>query len=166
MSPDQSPLIDARKEGKQGHRVLCLFDSRKATLIINIITLTLLILSFTLFAVYVSSPGVGVIIGFCISVLLFLSAIIGACSYRHCAVLVACIWEVIALVLNVAWLVMYDWSAVPDDNQTKVIASWVVLLVWRLLAIYADVTFVHEVRKGIMTRETRAREAYFCCCNV
>lgn len=166
MRPDQSPLIDAQKEGKQGHRVLCLFDSRKATLIINLITLALLILNFVLFAVYVAKPDIYVIIVFCISTILFLSAIIGACSYRACAVSVALIWEIIALVLNIIWVATYDWSAAPQENQTKVIASFSVLLAWRVLAIYADITFVHEVRKGIMTRETRAREAYFCCCNV
>lgn len=166
MRPDQSPLIDAQKEGKQGHRVLCLFDSRKATLIINLITLALLILSFVFFALYVAKPDIYVIIVFCISIILFLSAIIGACSYRACAVSVALIWEIIALVLNIIWVATYDWSAVPQENLTKPIASWAVLLAWRVLAIYADITFVHEVRKGIMTRETRAREAYFCCCNV
>jgi hypothetical protein len=162
---DQTPLIDGRKQGKQGHRVLCLFDSRKATLIVNFIALALLILFFVLTAI-VTPPDVWMIVVFIISVLFYVTVIIGACSFRYCAVLTALIWEVIVLVLNIIFVATYDWNAVPENNRTGTIVAFTVLFVWRLLVLYADGTFVHETRKGIMTKETRSREAYFCCCNV
>jgi len=162
---DRSPLIDGKKQGKQGHRVLCLFDSRKATLIVNFIALGLLILFFVLSAI-ATPPNVWMIVVFIISVLFYITVIIGACSFRYCAVLTALIWEVIVLVLNIIWVATFDWSAVPEKNRTNWIAAVTVLFVLRLLVLYSDGTFVHETRKGIMTKETRSREAYFCCCNV
>jgi hypothetical protein len=168
---DRSPLIDAKMATKQGHRVLCLFDSRKATLIVNFIALALLILNFVFGALNTpldvkSKPDIFIIVVFAISVLFYGVVIIGACSFRQCAVFTAGIWEIIAFVLNIIWIATYNWNTLTDTDRKSAIITVTVLLVWRLLCIYADFTFVHEVRKGIMTRETRAREAYFCCCNV
>jgi len=166
---DQSPLLDLdgrrKKQAKQGHRVLCLFDSRKAAIIVNVIALALYIIFFVLAAI-IMPPNVWMIVFFTISVLFYVTVIVGACSFRHCAVLTALIWEVIVLVLNIIWVSTFDWNAVHDSNRTNTIIAVTVLFVWRLLVLYADGTFVHETRKGIMTKDTRSREAYFCCCNV
>lgn len=162
---DQSPLLDGKRQGKQGHRVLCLFDSRKATIFVNFIALALIILFFVLSAI-TTPPNAWIIVLFTISVLFYITVIIGACSFRHCAVLTALIWECIVLILNVIFVVTFDWNAVPESDRTYTIVAFTVLFVCRLLVMYADGTFVHETRKGIMTKETRSREAYFCCCNV
>ena len=167
---DSTPLIseNSNKNRKQGHRVLCCCDSRKATIFLSLVALVLSIMAL----VGAVMPNEGVpenawsIATFSISIFFYLLVIWGAIRYHRCAVIVSIIWEIAALVMIIIGTVQYDWSSVSSSEKQSGAIALAILMAWRLLVIYAEGTFVYEVNKGIMSHETHSREKYSCCCNV
>ncbi len=170
---DPSPLIAAEhgiKQTKQGHRVLFCCDSRKAVLLFSLLSLLLNafgILTITLFGVpftVIQCVMNSLTIAFCLLVLF------GAITYHRCAVILAVIWELVAIALSISLAVLFDWASVsgPDQHSDKVgiILTVTILLAWRLLVVYLYFSFAREVSSGIMNSATYDREKYSCCCNV
>lgn len=171
---DPTPLLSTErginKQAKQGHRVLCCCDSRKAVLlfsflatclnIFGIISITVLDVPFTTTACVIYS----------VSIAFYLLVFFGAITYHRCAVILAMIWELAAIALIIASAVLFDWSSVsaPEEHNEKVgvITLLALMLAWRLLVVYSYFSFVSEVSSGIMSPETHDREKYSCCCNV
>ena len=152
------------KRGKLGHRVFCCCDSRKATILVSLVALVLSILAIISYSLKPIN-GWGIAVS-CISTLFYILVIWGALRYHRCAVILSLIWQLVALVLKVIGTARYDWGALQGDDKTAAIIAVAVIMTWDVVVIYCLGTFVSEVSRGIMTKETHSREKYSCCCNV
>ena len=160
---DSTPLVQQQNNKKQGHRVFCCCDSRKATILVSLVALILNI-------IFLAYPGnansVWAIVVYSISILFYLLVIFGAIRYHRCAVIISLIWQLVAVVLIIIGTIQFDWSSVSGDTKTQDIIAVTVALIWYLVVIYSLGTFVREVSNGIMSPATHSREKYACCCNV
>ena len=167
---DDTPLIakgEPNRGKKQGHRVLCCCDSRKGTMLVNLVALILSILGLVSVSInYKNTGDYWAIVILSISVLFWLSVVWGALRYHRCAVFIAMLWAIASLVLIIIGTVQYDWDTVSEEDKPYSIAGVTILMVWWLVVIYADAVFISEVSNGIMSPETHSREKYSCCCNV
>ncbi|KAL7544458.1 hypothetical protein ACHAWF_007838 [Thalassiosira exigua] len=162
---DETPLIGTESKGKQGHRVLCCCDSRKAVILVSLVALVLMILG--LIGVIKDHTGNSwTIASLSISIAFYLLVIWGAIRFHRCAVLCSFIWEIVAMVFMIIGAATYNWSLVSGQEKESAIAAVVIILLWRMLVLYSLATFLREVRNGIMSPETHKRERYSCCCNV
>ena len=57
-----------------------------------------------------------------------------------------------------------DWSQQSSNAKSSTIAFVVISIIWQFIVIYAEVIFVYECKRGIMTAETYAREEQSCFC--
>ncbi|KAL7425932.1 hypothetical protein ACHAXH_000430 [Discostella pseudostelligera] len=170
---DPTPLLSTErgiKQQKQGHRVLCCCDSRKAVLLFSLIALGLSIFGIISITLLDVPFTVEACVIYSVSIAFYLLVFFGAVTYHRCAVVLALIWELVAIALLIASAVMYDWASLsaPEQHTEKV---WVITLIalmlaWRSLVVYSYFSFVSEVSSGIMSPETHDREKYSCCCNV
>ena len=164
---DSTPLIPSNQGKKQGHRVLCCCDSRKATVLINLIGLGLIIAGLITAAVNKTlDSSIYAIVAYCISILFYFIVMCSALQFHRCAVIVAIIWTVIQIVLMSVGLVMNKQQLAEEvsneskSNQSATITYFVVWYVIHVFIIYAEGVYVSEVGKGIMSRQTHSREKY------
>ncbi|KAL9187809.1 hypothetical protein ACHAXT_006187 [Thalassiosira profunda] len=164
---DDTPLIaETRSNKKQGHRVFCCCDSRKAAILVSLVALVLMILALIGAALDTTPTDVWTWVSLSVSILFYLLVIWGAIRYHRCAVAISLIWEIVAIVLLCIGTAQYDWKSVTAEEKQNGAITVAVILAWRLIVVYANGTFLYEVGKGIMSHETHSRERYSCCCNV
>ena len=177
---DATPFIPVDEEialggRKLGHRCCgCCCDTRRAVIILNIITAVLYFLWMGVWIEAVNNPGIEgidddqleqdivdsykwslIING--VGVAFSIAAIIGASLYNIWLVLLGVLWIVTDVILSF----MYT-DAVAKYHGMFI--AWI--LVWAGLMLYPHVAFIYEVKKGIMTRDTYPREQFSCCCVV
>ena len=158
---DSTPLIPASQHKKQGHRVLCCCDSRKAVIMINLVALAFYIAAIVINALNGTlSNDVVSIIFMCITILFYFTVICSAIQFHRCAVVVAIIWMLFTIVWNIVSLIMNRDEIQKTENPQATIISVVIVLIIQAFVIYAEGVYVHEVGKGIMSRETHDREKY------
>lgn len=159
---DSTPLIpDSRRGKKQGHRVLCCCDSRKAVILINLIGLVLVAAGLIAGGVQGTlNTDLVAIISYVISILFYFIVMCSALQFHRCAVIVAIIWVLVDIVLVSVGLVMDRETLAKQENQTDLIIYFTVWYVVHVFIIYAEWVYVSEVGKGIMSRETHDREKY------
>lgn len=159
---DSTPLIpDSRRGKKQGHRVLCCCDSRKAVILINLFGLVLVVAGLITSGVQGTLDGsIASIIGYCISILFFFIVMCSALQFHRFAVIVAIVWEIVAIVWVSVGLILNRETLANPANQTDVIIYFTVWYVLHVFIVYAEWVYVSEVGKGIMSRETHDREKY------
>ena len=162
---DSTPLVQQNNK-KQGHRVFCCCDSRKATILVSLVALILNIIFLIGYATGNHANSVWAIVVYSISIAFYLLVIFGAIRYHRCAVIISLIWQLVAVVLIIIGTIQFDWSSVSGDTKTQDIIAVTVALIWYLVVIYSLGTFVREVSNGIMSPATHSREKYACCCNV
>ena len=169
---DPTPLLSTERgiqQKKQGHRVLCCCDSRKAVILFSLLAMCLNIfgiISITLLDVPFTTTSCVI---YSVSIAFYFLVLFGAITYHRCAVILAMIWELVAIALLIAGAVMFDWASVSEEDPNEkagVITLLAVMLAWKLLVVYSYFSFVSEVSSGIMSPETHDREKYSCCCNV
>ena len=161
---DSTPLIPDGKdeEEKQGHKVLCCFDSRKAVLIFSAIALVFTIAIFT-DAATSGKADAGRIINFIVNIIVFIVAMVGAFTFGIQGVVAG----IVMAIANIIWFAVYlvrnrEWLAQnqgTEEGTAYIVIVAIAYLVF-LLMIYANSVYVYEVRKGIMSKETHSREKY------
>ena len=162
---DETPLIAENTRGKkQGHRVLCCCDSRKATIMIALVSLFWSIVALVYAIIDTNVNGVWNYVGYSLSILFYILVVWGAIRFHRGAVVVCIIYEIVALVMITIGAVQYDWGT--DEDKIAAISALILSYFLNLIIIYAQMTFVSEVSRGIMSPATHDREKYSCCCNV
>jgi len=169
--PDATPLLEENYgDEKKGHSFFgfCC-DSRRATIIVNILSLILFIacLLAALLPGRITMDGQNVVA--MIFNLFFTCVIIyGAYKWVYTFVLIGLLWEVFILIF---WIVGAsssikgtDWSHESSNAKSSTIAFVVISIIWQFIVIYAEVIFVWECKRGIMTAETYTREEQSCFC--
>ena len=156
---DSTPLIpdSSSKDDKQGHRVLGCCDSRRAVIVINSILLALVFLDLLLLGVSYEIK-IWTIIVIIVNILFYIIVIYSAVQFQYVGVIVAMIWNVVDIVLYIAYLIRLSIFGNTVSAEATVEIVFSILLF--LLAIYAECVYVSEVRKGIMSSETHSRETY------
>jgi hypothetical protein len=160
---DSTPLIAKNQGKKQGHRVLCCCDSRKATILINLIALLFIVANLIVSAIDKTlDSSIPAIIAYCISILFYFIVMCSALKFHRCAVIVAIIWTVISIVLWTISLIMSknDLAKMSGQDKEAVTIASVIFYVLHVFIIYAEGVYVSEVGNGIMSRETHSREKY------
>ena len=118
---DDTPLIakgEPNRGKKQGHRVLCCCDSRKGTMLVNLVALIFSIIGLVSASInYKSTGDYWLIVILSISVLFWLSVVWGALRYHRCAVFIAMLWAIASLVLIIIGTVQYDWDTVSEEDK-------------------------------------------------
>ena len=181
-------------EPRQGRKCCgCCCDYRRAVIIVNIVIMILeaivLILAATgLLGYYLSSYGgdegsnlldkyeMTEMICSAVSIVMSAVAIAGAYLYNSIMVGLNIFWLVAGYGLGIFLGVNYcydycdAWEDYYDDdyyvycscslNGPAVIATAVAMGIW----IYPHVGFIEQVCKGIMSKDTYAREEFSCCC--
>ena len=122
---DSTPLVQQNNK-KQGHRVFCCCDSRKATILVSLVALILNII----FLSCSISNSIWAIVVYSISIAFYLLVIFGAIRYHRCAVIVSLIWQLVAVVLIIIGTIQFDWSSVSGDTKTQDIIAVTVALIW------------------------------------
>ena len=160
---DSTPLIPSDK--KQGHRVLCCCDSRKAVIIINMLALAWIIYVIILGAVQGTlSADIVQIVFYALAILFPIIVMCSAIQFHRCAVIIAIIFQVIAVVLHIIALIGLGASGelakLAGDARNTFIVSNVIWFIIYLVVLYSEIVYVREVKHGIMSRQNHARERY------
>ncbi|KAL7493962.1 hypothetical protein ACHAWT_002748 [Skeletonema menzelii] len=166
---DTTPLVDSGKEEKIGHKYCgCCCDSRRAVLIFNIFNLIFALIA--IFIVVGTRSYIGAYWAFLIVGIIIISlTIAGAALYNKWMVILGALWAVITLIKSFvkaarggSFLTITD---VNGEYYSYPIVDLIWAIIWQGLVLYADITFIVEVSKGIMSRETyKKREEQSCCC--
>ena len=151
---------------KQGHLYMgCCCDTRRATIIVNIVNLVLALLSALLYGLAsgfaineldddaikqdLANKGgaiAGIIALFFVIALTFSTlGIYGALKYNKCMVIAAAVWYGLSSLVSLS----------GGDILGCVLAG---------LFCYPHIVFVQEMQKGIMTEENYPNEIHSCCC--
>jgi len=95
-----------------------------------------------------------------------IASLIGAVHYKIALVAVNVIWMMIqyVAVIIISETTLSSIEDTSDLDVSSPIASYIINLIVTGLFIYPHVGFIHEVKNGIMSRETYPREEYSCCC--
>ena len=162
---DSSPLIPGTHGRKQGHRVLCCCDSRKAVILINLIAL-----AFSIYLIIISALNgtlrgdIVSIVVYCVSILFHLIVICSAIQFHRCAVIIAIIWQIIKIILVVIFLILNGTSGaftkLTETAKRVYIISNVIWFGVTFIVLYAEMVYVREVKLGIMSRKYHEREKY------
>eukprot|EP00984_Skeletonema_dohrnii_P021892 scaffold11048_cov152-Skeletonema_dohrnii-CCMP3373.AAC.4 len=164
---DSTPLIPDGKEKKEGHRVLCCCDSRKAVIILNLLALALTIASLIIRLVDNQYFSAWTIILYIINLLFYSIVTWSALQFGKSAVEWGIFWSIVDIIWTSVYLARNSgWMVEGSSNRTATIVAYAIFYVFHVLIIYANWTYVSEVGKGIMSRETHSREKCSCCCNV
>ena len=157
---DSTPLIPSSQGKKQGHRVLCCCDSRKAVVLINLIALILYVLALISKGVQGTlNNDIVSIVFYVITILFYLTVMCSAIQFHRCAVIIAIIWMVFIVIWEIYGIIV-EGGSIPAEERQATIITFVVILVIQVFVIYAEGVYVSEVGKGIMSRETHDRERY------
>jgi hypothetical protein len=167
----ETPLLPVGEdEGKKGHKffgICC--DSRRAVIIVNIISL-LVFISGLVAALVPGSITVSAqnLVAMIFNILFTLVIIFGALKFNDTAVTVGLLWEVFIIFF---WIIGAsstingtDWSQQFKGARGSTISFVVISIIWQFVNIYAEVVFVYESKYGIMTPDTYKREEHSCCC--
>ena len=162
---DSTPLIpDGKEEKKQGHRVLCCCDSRKAVLIINAIALVVVLAGF-IDASMKTPPGAGPIIFFVLNVVIYIFVMISAFTFGIKGVEIG----IFMVVVDIIWfsisiantaLEARGWINQGSEDAIGMIVYVTIMYLLFLLTMYANSVYVLEVSRGIMSKETHSRVKY------
>jgi hypothetical protein len=180
-----SPVVPSHvAEPKVGHRCCgCCCDSRRAVIIVEIIFGMVfngiaILLAFSAAnvanntvaaldddsydslvadvnraaAVSSSIYGVGMVVS--------LIVIYGAVSYRSSLVALGIVWTVVQTVIGI----VFQAKAYTDYGYSYPIYDAVMRIGVSGLLIYPLAIFIHEVKRGVMSKETYPREEHSCCC--
>ena len=103
-----------------------------------------------------------------ISLLINVVAIIGAFQYNSYLVAFAIVWHVANYVFSTT--ISISTVALIEENFANFdagnpVPSVILEGIVSVVVIYPHIGFVYEVRNGILSAETYAREEYSCCCN-
>jgi hypothetical protein len=180
-------------EPRQGQKCCgCCCDYRRAVIIVNIVIMILEAIVLILVAtgmlgyyIYGGDEGSDLLgkyetiemVFSAISIVMSAVAIGGAYLYSSIMVGLNVVWLVVGYGLGI-WLGLNycndycdAWEDYYDDyygyayctcsvNGVAAIMAAVAMVIW----IYPHVGFIVQVRKGIMSRDTYAREEFSCCC--
>lgn len=180
-------------EPRQGQKCCgCCCDYRRAVIIVNLVIIILEAIVFILAATgslgYVVDTGAEgtdlldkysttEMIFSAVSIVLCGVAIGGAYSYNIIMVGLNVLWLVVGYVLGIFLVINFcndycdEWEAYYDNsdnyascycyvNGAAMVLAAVVMVLW----IYPHVGFIVQVRKGVMSKDTYAREQFSCCC--
>jgi hypothetical protein len=149
---------------------------RRAVIIVNIIFLILSVISLI---VYLASPTAltsqidddnlisdveeayvvdSIFVG--ISMVVSILVIWGAMQYKMWTIIVGVVWLVVQYIFSIVWIL----SAYNDYDVNVPIANFVISGIITGLFIYPHVGFIIEIKNGVMSKETYAREENSCCC--
>ena len=178
------------KQEKQGSKCCgCCCDFRRAVIILAIIFIIFNILSLTASLSAFAIPGsvIGVdddeVLEFMdermkygailsgIGLFSSIVALVGAKQYNVTLVGFHIMWILVELVISI----ILNINAIKEANivfaddedyveQYPSIVGYIIEGIVALLFVYPHVGFIHEVRAGIMSKETYPREVYSCCC--
>ena len=96
-----------------------------------------------------------------IALFFHLAAAWGAIKFHRLAVSIVLVWQVIYLGLVIAACAVFPWNTTAESVGGQ-IAGFTIQIAVQLLIIYSMGSFVSEVSKGIMSKETHAREKCKC----
>eukprot|EP01083_Nonionella_stella_P038205 103957_1 len=113
---DSTPLIPEQSNKKQGHRVLCCCDSRKAAILVSLVALVLSVLAL-IGAAMAGNPNAVTIAVTSVSILFYFLVVWGAIRYHRCACILSLIWEIAAVVLIIIGAAATDWSSMSDEDK-------------------------------------------------
>lgn len=181
-------------EPRQGRKCCgCCCDFRRAAIIMNIVIIILEIVAVILVAsgylgsyLYGENTGSNALgkyetiemIFSAASIVLSGIAIGGAILFNIWWVALNIIWLIVGFILAIVSSLQYcddycDWYTDYYDDLSYYdsyctcsinVASVMVAAAFMIIWIYPHVGFIMEVRNGIMSKETYAREEYSCCC--
>ena len=100
-----------------------------------------------------------------IALFFHLAAVWGAINFHRLAVSIVLVWQVIFLGLVIAACAVFPWNTTAESVGGQIAGFTIqiaVQLLIQLLIIYSMGSFVSEVSKGIMSKETHAREKCKC----
>ncbi|KAL7455840.1 hypothetical protein ACHAWC_007362 [Mediolabrus comicus] len=166
---DTAPLVDDyEKEKKIGHKFCgCCCDSRRAVIIVNFIDFIFVLIAILLAVATNDDIGAGWAV-LIIDIIIVALTIAGAALYNKWLVILGCLWAVINLTLRIVAATQgLSYFAVTVNGEVIRLPWLEVILafIWEGLILYADITFIVEVSKGIMSRDTyKKREEQSCCC--
>jgi len=103
----------------------------------------------------------------CVTVCVNIATILGANIYSVLAVGVAIVWVLINMAFNIYASIKYQhWTDANGDYSNMFITLPVAImyfLLWTALALYPYVTFIIEVKSGVMSPETYPSQKFSCC---
>jgi len=167
----ETPLLPVEEEeGKKGHKFFgfCC-DSRRAVIIVNMLSLVLFICGL-IAAVVPGSVTVDTqnIVAMIFNILFTVAIIIGAMKFNESTIVMGLLWEIFIIFF---WIIgaastinRLDWGKEPAGAQGGTIAFVVISIIWQFVNIYAEVMLVWEIKYGIITPETYKQQEQSCCC--
>jgi len=191
---DDSPLIASRNEPrtKQGSRILCCNDSKRATILWNTLNIIFAAILMALWivenkvdgveektmsveaAAHLDKDFIQVVVPTAIAIAMSGLAILGAMKYDRYLVLFPLVWNVIYLILLlVALIPLSGIKKDPDGGLENDRAGDQYDLVWIFIVIpivlvimmtYSMYVLAQEIKNNIMSAETYEREKVACCC--
>ena len=175
--------IPMSKQEKQGAKCCgCCCDYRRAVIIVDFIGIIFGILTIITFlgqsfdAVYtqdyefegftIRSGSINSMIA-AFAIIMNIMAIFGALHYNVYMVGVAIVWSALhyigVTILNTSTRAQLE----EDANEFEAPSAYLDIVIGAIMSaliIYPHAGFIHEVRRGILSRETYPREEYSCCC--
>jgi len=101
---------------------------------------------------------------YAIAVVIFIIQLVAAIKFSKCGSAVALFGNFVTL----AFWIYCDWAVYLSGGDPSLVVYFWIRLVIEVIAfliwVYPLVGFIHEMNKGIMSKETYPREAYSCCC--
>lgn len=167
----ETPLLPVEEEeGKKGHKFFgfCC-DSRRAVIIVNMLSLVLFICGL-IAAVVPGSVTVDTqnIVAMIFNILFTVAIIIGAMKFNESTIVMGLLWEIFIIFF---WIIgaastinRLDWGKEPAGAKGGTIAFVVISIIWQFVNIYAEVMLVWEIKYGIITPETYKQQEQSCCC--
>lgn len=104
----------------------------------------------------------------CVTIGVNIATLFGAHLYNVLLVGVGVLWLLINLAFNIFLSIENKhWADANGEYHTMFITLPVAIMffvLWTVLLLYPYVTFIIEVRSGVMSPETYPRQEYSCCC--
>mmetsp|Transcript_11053 Transcript_11053/g.24362 ORF Transcript_11053/g.24362 Transcript_11053/m.24362 type:complete len:177 (+) Transcript_11053:216-746(+) len=175
MAIDRIPLL-AGGNIRRGQHIFGCCDSKRGTIIVNVLDILLTAISMIILTVIYNDPDRGkqatnqetvdhinnyYLASMIVSGITFainLIVIFGAYIYNRRLVILGIVWIITRTVLTI----VYD-AFLAEDTDLHVL--YIVLpILWALIMFYPQVIFILEVNSGIMSALTYSREKHCCCC--
>jgi len=165
-----SPLLENYDvQDKKGHKLFFFCcDSRRATIIVNIISMIVfiacLIAALVPGRIRVSDQS---LVTMFFNIIFTIVILFGAYKWHYIAVLIGLLWEVFILtfwIVGASESMKNTWNQYDNSEKNSTIAFVIISIIWQFVVIYAEAIFVYESKSGIMAPDTYEREEYSCCC--
>jgi len=164
---------------KQGSKCCsCCCDMRRAVIVLAIIGIVFNAVGFTQMLYQTISLGISsededcyyglfaflsviVAIGFAIGIGLFVFKLFAALKYNLCMLTTVLVFNLLELAFGLWYVInMYGYGGTTG----QLIANIIVVIGVFSVYIYPVIGLIREIKSGIMSEETYAREFYSCCC--